>query len=152
MTSNSFVVRLIEDMELVIIKPEQRELIDPYVLEKWDEGIERLKKEAHLDELTEADFGEYLSDEEKQYLIDERDDLVKWVRGCTHPNSRIADIYIFSMLSPQTEFLRLSKGVEKVYNQKQVSRKNWRSSRESLKPKGKFGKKQLKLKGEKGSD
>lgn len=122
-------------MELVIIKPEQRELIDPHALEKWDEGIERLKKEAHLDELTEADFDAYLSDEAKQYLIDERDNLVKWVRGCTHPNPRIAGTYIFSMLSPQTEFLRLSRGIEKIYNRKQAKQKELEEQQRELEAK-----------------
>lgn len=104
-------------MELIIITPEQRKLVDAYALQKFDEFMDRLR-EAHLDELTQADFNQYLSEEEKQDAIKLQANIVAWVRRCSQPAGEISiGIYRYSM-SSYYYFRDLIKLVTEVYNRK----------------------------------
>jgi len=105
-------------MELIIITPEQRRLVDAYALQKFDEYMNDLKQKAHLDELTQADFNQYLSEEERQDVIKLQHRLADWLRKCSQPAGEISiGVYRYSM-SPYYDFRDLSKLVTEVYNRK----------------------------------
>lgn len=105
-------------MQFIIITPEQRGLVDAYALQKFDEYMNDLKQKAHLDELTQADFNQYLSEEEIKACINLQGSIVEWVRRCSQPAGEISiGIYRYSM-SPYYDFRDLSKLVTEVYNRK----------------------------------
>ena len=105
-------------MELIIITPEQRQLVDAYALQKFDEFMDRLR-EAHLDELTQADFNRYLLKEEKQDAIKLQATLADWLIRCSQPEVSIDTRYS----TPYYELTDMVKLVRKVYDRKQAEQK-----------------------------
>jgi len=103
---------------LIIITPEQRELVDAYALQKFDEFMDRLR-EAHLDELTQADFNQYLSEEEKKDAIKLQAIIVDWVIRYSQPEISIDTRYS----TPYWDLMDMSKLVRKVYERKQAEQR-----------------------------